>query len=281
MRVKIFACHYLPPTRPLNGALFAPLLSGSANAEDGSFLGDLGGENISGRNEFSEIRHHYSVWKNRLHELDYVGFEHYRRMFFINPFERERLREVAPIFATMAEMFDVDQKLHELQQRTEDFHAHIALREAFGDAEVEGFRRWLSHQDVVVPRMWHLHDRPDLEHEWKNSGLPPLMWDLMIEALGRQPGFRPMPGRPIRTSNHNSIFMMRSELFDEYMRALFAAIEDLHDRMGGRVDDFPRMWGYVAEKALNYFILAKRCQRPFFSVAQMPLIVSTLTHDLA
>ena len=281
MRVKIFACHYRRPTRPLNGELFAPLLSGADDAEDGSFLGDLSGENISDRNEFSEIRHHYYVWKNLLGGLDHVGFEHYRRMFFINPMPRDRLLEVAPSFATMAEMFDVDQKLHELEQRSEDFLAHVALRESFGDADIDGFKRWLAHQDFVVPRMWHLHDRPDLEHEWKNGGLPPLMWDLMIEALGRQPSFQPMPGRPIRTSNHNSIFMMRSDLFDEYMRALFAAIEDLHGLMKGRVDDFPRMWGYVAEKALNYFILAKRRQRPFLSVAQMPLIVSTLTDDLA
>ncbi len=281
MRVKIFSCHYTKPKRPLNGELFAPILSGVADAADGSYLGDLGGDNISDRNEFSEIRHHYYVWKNLLGSYDYVGFEHYRRMFFINPVRRERLLELGPSFAMMSEMFDVDQKLHELQQRPEDFYAHVAMRESFTDDEVESFKVWLSRQDVVVPRMWHLHDRPDLEHEWKNSGLPPMMWELMIAAFGRQASFQPMPGRPIRTSNHNSIFIMRAELFDEYMHALFASIEDLHEMMRGKINDFPRMWGYVCEKAVNYFILAKRKQVPFFSVAQLPLIVSTTTSEIA
>ena len=281
MRVKIFSCQHRPPKRSLNTQLFQVILSGATDAGDGTYIGDLNGINIADKNEFSEIRHHFYVWKNLLSDYDYVGFEHYRRMFFVNPIQHDRLSRTYPSFALISEMFDVDQKLHEVQQRSDEFYNYMTIRENFTDLEIEGFKRWLACHDVVVPRMWHLHDRPDLEHEWKNSGLPPAMWDFMITALAQQRAFSPMPDLPIRTSSHGNLFIMRSDLFNEYMEGLFAALDELRGLMKGKIDDFPRMWGYVCEKALNYFILAKRKERPFFTLAQMPLIISTLTHDLA
>ncbi|GBR50125.1 capsular biosynthesis protein [Neokomagataea thailandica NBRC 106555] len=280
MRVKIFSCHYKTPAKPVNNELFADILSGAKSDPDGHFIGDLDGENISEQNVFSEIRHHYYVWKNLLDDYEYIGFDHYRRRFFITPMPFEKLNKISPHFAGQRDAFDADQKLHEIEQSREDFLEHLNIRDSFSVSESQNFKNWLSQYDVIVPRMWHLHDRPDLESEWKNSGLPPQMWELFMEAMRNHKQFLPLPHYPVRTSNHNSIFIMKTELFDEYMSGLFGTIKDLEALMEGKIHHFPRMWGYVAEKALNYFILAQRKKNPFFNVAQLPLIVRTIHDDL-
>lgn len=96
MRFKIFVCHYKLPVLPLQTPLFSYLVSGERSAADGFWLGDLDGDNIAADNHFSELRHHYYVWKNLLSQYDYVGFEHYRRMLFIDLLPPERPALVAP-----------------------------------------------------------------------------------------------------------------------------------------------------------------------------------------
>ncbi|MBR0558735.1 DUF4422 domain-containing protein [Neokomagataea anthophila] len=280
MRVKIFSCHYQKPTHTVNTELFADLISGYHSDPDGAYIGDLDGVNIAEQNDFSEIRHHYYVWKNLLDDYEYIGFDHYRRKFFITPMPYDKLQSISPHYAEQRDGFDTDQKIHEIQQSREDFLDYFTIRKNFTPAEIDSFKHWLSQYDVVVPRMWHLHDRPDLESEWKNSGLPPQMWEMFMASMRDKPQFSPLPYHPIRTSNHNSIFIMKTELFDEYMHGLFAAVKDLEALMEGKLDPFPRRWGYVAEKALNYFILSKRKKHPFFNVAQVPLVVRTLHNDL-
>lgn len=280
MRVKIFSCHHKKPAYSVNNALFTDIIAGVQSDPDGAFVGDLDGINISSQDMFSEIRHHYYIWKNLLDDYEYIGVEHYRRKFFITPMPYDRLNEISPHYALQRDGFDTDQKLHELQQSRENFLEYFTIRENFTAAEIDSFKNWLSQYDVVMPRMWHLHDRPDLESEWKNGGLPPQMWDLFMDSMRDKPQFSPLPYHPVRTSNHNSIFIMKTELFDEYMQGLFSSITDLEALMEGKLDHFPRMWGYVAEKAINYFILAKRKKNPFFNVAHIPLVVRTLHNDL-
>src|SRR6204780_4712463 len=91
MRLKIFSCHHLKPEFTCNTEIFQTLVSNLPEAEDGSFMSDLGNINIAGDNLYAELRHQFYVWKNLIEDYDYIGFEHYRRPFFIDPLPAVRL----------------------------------------------------------------------------------------------------------------------------------------------------------------------------------------------
>ena len=88
MRLKIYACHHAVPEFTCNTEIFQTFVSNVPAPEDGSFMSDLDKINIAGDNLYSELRHQYFVWKNLLQDHDYVGFEHYRRPFFIDTLPR-------------------------------------------------------------------------------------------------------------------------------------------------------------------------------------------------
>ena len=85
MRVKLFSCHHLQPRFTCNTEIFQTLVSNLPAPADRSFISDLERENIAGENLYAELRHQYFLWKNLSSELEYIGFEHYRRPFFIDP----------------------------------------------------------------------------------------------------------------------------------------------------------------------------------------------------
>ncbi len=114
MRIKLFNCHPAVLTHRLTQGLFATLVSGLHDAPDGSYLGDLGGDNIAHDNAYTELRHQYVVWKNLLRHYDYVGFEHYRRMFVIDPMPYDTLADLS---WELADRADADPHRHAAPHR--------------------------------------------------------------------------------------------------------------------------------------------------------------------
>src|SRR5580698_1320021 len=96
MRLKIFSCHHLKPEFTCNTEIFQTLVSNLPAPDDGSFMSDLSGINIADDNLYAELRHQFYVWKNLIEDYDYIGFEHYRRPFFIDPLPSERLAAEFP-----------------------------------------------------------------------------------------------------------------------------------------------------------------------------------------
>ena len=281
MRAQIFLCHYKPPVIPLRSPLFSYLVSGYATPEDGSFIGDLDGVNIASDNTYTELRHHYYIWKNRLGQLDFVGVEHYRRMLFLDFLPAEKLSRLAPHLLHVRSWAQVDRALALVELERHQLEQAIAMRQHASDEDLVALLRWLGNRDIILPRMWPLHDRPDLEGQWRASGAPPEMWEDMMAAFGAQAAMRPVPTTPIRTACFNNCFMMRSELFDKYMTALFQAIEQLKDRLTGRpYYPFHRMWGYVGERALNYFVHAEVAKNALLDVTQLPMLLRSAPDEL-
>jgi hypothetical protein len=268
MNVQIISCHTQTPKYVVKSNVFKSLLSGLVD-ENKYILSDLNGDNIANQVDFSEIRHHFYIWKNLSGSVDYIGLEHYRRRLFVDVVPLNRAPDT---IKEWRHGFSCDQKLHELYVDEQNFLAHLLYRSSFEETDEIRLSSWLSNFDIILPRQWHLHDRPDLEAEWKMGGLPPLLWDIMIETLKEHKIFSPMPYFPIRTSNHSNIFIMKKEYFLEYMELLFFSLEKIQENMTGRVDIFPRIWGYIAEKLLNYFVLSKKITDPLLRVTYLPLI---------
>ena len=91
MRLKIFSCHNRRPTFACNTEIFQTLVSNLRAPDDGSFMSDLGGINMAENDLYSELRHQFFVWKNLIDCYDYIGFEHYRRPFFIDTLPAKQL----------------------------------------------------------------------------------------------------------------------------------------------------------------------------------------------
>lgn len=79
--VKIFIACHKPYDVPSND-VYTPIHVGKATSTISmNMIGDNTGENISDKNStYCETTGHYWVWKN-VHDVDYVGFCHYRRYF--------------------------------------------------------------------------------------------------------------------------------------------------------------------------------------------------------
>ena len=237
----------------------------------------MGGSNIAHENNYSEVRHFYYVWKNLLSNLDYVGFGHYRRLIFLDPMPLDRLSAIAPHMAHFRTWAQADLQLAQVELTRAQLEEAIDMRRSFTEDDIRTVLRWLDRRDVVVPRMWSVHDRPDLEGQWMESGAPPEMWALMMQAFAEQEAFRPMPIHPVKTAAFNNSFMMRSEIFDRYMTALMAVIDRLKELMHGKpYYPFHRIWGYVAERALNYFLHAQLMKLPELELTQRLFLVRTV-----
>ena len=227
--------------------MFSYLVSGHVTPEDGSFTGDLDGENIAADNQYSELRHHYYIWKNKLGQLDFVGVEHYRRMLFLDFLPAEKLSRLASHLMHVRSWAHVDRALALIELEHHQLEQAIAMRQHASEEDLAVLLKWLGNRDIILPRMWALHDRPDFEGQWRASGAPPEMWEDMMAMFGAQPAMQPAPAVPIRTACFNNCFMMRSELFDRYMTALFQAIEQL--KVASQGNPTTRSIGYGAMSA--------------------------------
>lgn len=86
-RVKIFVATHKPGI-VRHDEVYTPIHVGRAiskyKEEMADMIGDDTGDNISEKNSsYSEMTAHYWIWKN-VHDVEYVGLCHYRRLFGVN-----------------------------------------------------------------------------------------------------------------------------------------------------------------------------------------------------
>lgn len=277
MKIRIFNCHHDIPTESMVGPLFASLVSGRHDAPDGSYLGDLGGLNIAGDNAYTELRHQYFVWKNLLPAYDYVGFEHYRRMFFIDPMPAARLEAVHPGMYGFRRGFHADALRSHYDIDPDSYTAHWAMRRAFDDADMLAVERIIGSHDIITQRP---SDWPEtLEEQWK-ACMPPDRWEPMVESVRRCGYFRDRPCRidfGLRSAVWNNMYIMRASLFDEYMRFLMDCI----DFLAATTEPMHRGWGHHAERIFNFYLFQKQMEQPTLRVGRLPYLLRSAMYTEA
>ena len=178
MRLKVFSCHHLKPEFTCNTEIFQTLVSNIPEPEDGSFMSDLGGINIAGDNLYSELRHQYFVWKNLIADYDYVGFEHYRRPFFIDPLPSRTLAAEFPDLWDMRLFFAASNKLGLLRER-DVFEQYLTMRRSLDVPAIARLEQWIGCYDIVVPRV-HIQN---IQQQWKSCFEDDIYWDTMVEGV--------------------------------------------------------------------------------------------------
>ena len=273
MRLKIFSCHHLVPEFICNTELFQTLVSNLPESEDGRFISDLTGINIATDNRYSELRHQFYVWKNLLTNHDYIGFEHYRRRFFIDTLPAPRLAlnfpDVWDIRLYFAAFNDVG-----LRRDPDVFEQHLAMRRSLDAAAIMQLKQWIGGFDVVVPRP----NVENIERQWKACFDEDVLWDTMVEGVNRSGMFKTRPNVicfQMEMCYFANMYIMRSDLLDEYLTFCFDVLAFCQSRLelGGRA------LGYFSERLFSFWLYQKRVETPTLRVLELPLVMLKSAHE--
>lgn len=267
MRLKIFSCHHVRPEFTCNTEIFQTLVSNIPTPDDGSFMSDLDGINIGGYNLWSELRHQFFVWKNLIGEYDYIGFEHYRRPFFI---------DILPASQLASNFRDIWEKrlwfnaFNDVGFRCNPdiFEQYLAMRRSLDVDAIAQLKQWIGGFDVVVPRP----NIENIERQWKSCFDDDILWDTMIEGVNRSQMFRTRPNLiclQMEICYFANMYIMRSDLLDEYLTFCFEVLEFCRSRLPLR----GRALGYFSERLFTFWLYQKRMELPMLRVLELPFIM--------
>ena len=266
MNGRVFICHHAVPARVLTTRSFVTLQSGAYDDEATGVLGDLGGQNIAALNGHSEMRHQYHVWRERLAGLDYVGFEHYRRWFFVNPLNAGQLHRFDAELLNLQRRFLSDE-LHVIEHIDDrSFKNVLELRRLYEVEVQRTLDRLLTDNDVVTQRA----HRWRIDEQW-GDGHSVQEWQTLVDVV-RSTGFfrRSLELLDFRQNHIRfcNMYIMRIPVFLTYMEFW----DECMKKIAPRVEETPRNLGYFAERIFNFFIYGMRLQDANFRVGMLPCV---------
>ena len=266
MQGRIYTCWAFEPDRVVSTSLFSTMLSGVRSDPRRGLLGDLDGANIAEPNWHSEMRHQYHVWQERLHGQEYVGFEHHRRLFFVNPLSVAQWRRYCPRLLDVALRFFSDEGCIAIPLGRDMFGDYLDLRESF-DGEMK------AHVDEIMAGCDMVTQRPHghrIDEQFKTCHVD-TEWDHLIDVVRSTRFFARTFGMidfGLRTPFYCNMYVMRTELFVEYMAFWWECMRRLEERVALR----PRYFGYFSERLANLFVYGKRLENPALRVRTMPFV---------
>ncbi len=266
MQGRIFTCHHTTPERVTTGGLFATLMSGAHDDERTGLLGDLGGHNIADPNWHSEMRHQHHVWHDRLDGLDYVGFEHYRRVFLVNPLDAKRMRRFNPWLLDIVNQLVSDQLCVGAVLDERLFNAYLDLREICAGEMMSHMDFIMAGSDIVTHRLQPIK----LDDQFKQCH-PAEHWDIFTSTVRETRFFHRTGGLidfSLRSTFFCNMYVARTALFREYMEFWSECMRMLEHRIPLR----ERYLGYFAERLLNLFVNGKRLIDPRLRVRVLPFL---------
>jgi hypothetical protein len=265
MDCTIYNCHHAAPDYSFKQPMFMSLVSGIPAPNDQSYLSDLDGENIASRLEHSEMRQQFYVWRNLAQGQSYVGFEHYRRLFFLDPLSDDQVRERYPAVYEARFSLLGDSHVPRLVLPRAAFDEYLTMRRNLGFAGTGQLRSWIGAHDVIVQRpLFHMA----LDAQWQSTHMADL-WDTLVEAAVQSPYFRHHRMQidfTMKTPHYCNMYIMRSDLFDEYMHFWWDAVNFITTKIAV----YPRLVGHFAERLFNFFLFQKRMEYPLLRVSELP-----------
>lgn len=209
-----------------NSDIFIPIQLGKKFTNfDLGILSDDTGDNITDKNpNFNELTAMYWVWKN-YPVLDYVGFYHYRRYLYLQEFVPNNGDNILNLICD-------DSKVTES----------------------------INKYDIILPhkidfKQFNLADQYiycHIKEDWQ------IMMDVLLE---KYPDYR-QDAIQVFYNNTSaylySMFIMRYDLFTEYMTWLFDILFEVEKRV--KINPYPyqsRVFAFMGERLLNLFVNRK------------------------
>lgn len=231
--VKILVCCHKDDVRATS-APYLPLQVGKEiSAIDLKMQGDNEGENISAKNKtYCELTGMYWAWKNLKH-TDIIGLCHYRRYFDFHhispmpdPIAKVRTERFESLDLSIPESVLEKVELGKIVVST-DMHFPYPVFVAYCVSHYSDDIRTL--RDIIRERCEHRYSTAFDKVIYKSNKLSPY-----------------------------NMFIMRWSDFDAYCSWLFDILSEAEQRIdiSSYSDDQKRIWGYMAERLFNVWLLA-------------------------
>lgn len=238
--IKIFIT-YKNRKRLINNEIIIPIQTGRAIAKEifSEMAGDDIGENISAQNNtYAELTAHYCVWKNqdKFAISDYVGFMHYRRL--LNFGKNKNIK--------FLEQLDLSENL--IAKECEGYDLIVQEKVGAYSPKLKGFASSIREH-------WNLH------HEKEDL-------DFIIETIEKKyPDMKPAIKRVMNDDKAYwyNIFIMKTELFNEYCNWLFDILQTEH-----QYKNPDRIKGFLSERITNIFIEYKK-EKKNIKIKELPM----------
>lgn len=244
-KVKIFSIYFskynLFGKRALRTDLIEPIQTGKACTKlDLGILSDDTQDNISHKNPFyGELTCWYWVWKNYLKEhpeIEYVGFTQYRRLL---QFIEDKRRPIAGSY------------LKSIFKRT--------FKKIYEKSTEEELLSFIGDYDLVIPHRMKTQVSTEMQYKLFH---PEGIWEeaksiATDEDEEEIKAFDEIMSR--RSGYYKCNFIMKKEVFVEYMEWIFSLLKKLEENFNIR--DFNRLGvhemrgaAFIAEYFFNYWI---------------------------
>jgi len=248
IRGKFFICYH-KPYWICETDIITPIQVGRAIATEWlPMLGDdMGIDNISAQNKyFCELTAMYWAWKNI--RLDYIGFGHYRRYFcFSDQVAGRIVNKPFPVIELLQPDIMPPEQLNK-----------------FAICDSAGIREYVNKYDIILPEPVG-DSRLSLEGQYKRYHLA-ADWDAMIAVLlEKYPDYRDSVHKVFQSNGMMfpyNMYVMKFELFQEYMAWLFDILFELKQRIQISNDPYQqRVLGFLSERMLTLFVTRKATER--------------------
>ena len=254
-KIKIFiACHKKIPV--LKTRIFTPIQTGRANSPFNlHMIGDDTGDNISYKDKhYAELTVHYWVWKNIPKDIEWVGFFHYRRY----------LNMAASIYSPDA-----------------FFKSNRASCKKFGwyDKYILNF---CKDYDIILPRAFNdlfVNTRNNYEQYCKYHIQKDL--DLLIETVKKKyPSYSNSIDKVMNseTIHFHNIFIMKREIFDNYMEFLFSILFEMENKIDLRDPIYnppsyqKRVLAFMGERLLDIYLERLKETESNLRIRELPVM---------
>ena len=240
--LTIYNVHHKVPQWCAHDEVFKPFIVGGETR--GGFLSDDWGDNIRDQHSFAEMRCHYHVWQNRIDFLqngdDYVGFQHYRRQFLWTPRAPTVVRVTHP---------------------SPEYYKFCAPSGAL-------VRRLMPDCDIIAAK--RIRAEPLLGDDYARSHRSE-DWQAFYEHLApAEQGIACV----CNWINVGNMFIMRIELFDEYMCAWWGVLSQVAQDITPPTEGYQsRTLGFLSERYFTIWLELKRRECPNLRVLELPILI--------
>jgi hypothetical protein len=247
--LRTHAMSHLPFSYVLDGNFILPFVLGKD---------DTTGDNISMRKEFSETRGHYWLWKNmKFADDEFVSVQQYRRCFWFPP-----LMDAKGPFAKYVAMANDNfgQQIFHMDRPT-----YIEYVKFVDQADRSQLQEWLSPFDIIISNPLVFKTSVGQMYAQHHIAQD---WEIFAYICGKH-GYD--DGKNRMLTGH-LMFIMRPEIFDEYMTEWWRVMSEVADRLSFNDDPYQhRSIGYLSERFVSAWILRMRVERPTLRILNLPI----------
>ncbi len=232
---------------------FDPIQVGGALTDtDLGIVTDASGENISAKNRsYCELTAYYWAWKNC--DAEYIGLMHYRRIFTVKPFLKQRISNTISFLSRVirygikgggAELC-LSRRIKAKQSDAEELSAGLKAFIMGADFDMILPKKQYYHHVTMEENYCMVHNRED--------------FDIMKKAVsGMYPDMTAAMGKCVRSNSFYSynMMIMKKDLYQKYCEMLFSVLADVESRINisDRSDYQKRVFGFLSERMLNFFV---------------------------